>query len=237
MRRKPFVVAVGLMAVSLGAAGYGYAALTSTNNVYTGCLYGGVIRNIKIGTKPTSACVKGTTQVSWNQQGQPGTNGDDGTSVSSTSLASGDANCPYGGSSFTSSSGTTYACNGATPATQLTPGQTESGLFTGGGGASSWIAVTIAYPKPLAAAIADNHVVYVTDADSATHCPGTEHADPGYLCLYARGDDSNIYKTWPIVYSDDFFNSLGALGVMIFWHAGSSPGGGFVFGSWAVTAP
>ena len=34
-------------------------------------------------------------------------------SVTSTSLSSGNANCPSGGSSFTSSTGLTYACNGA----------------------------------------------------------------------------------------------------------------------------
>ena len=42
-----------------------------------------------------------------------GGKGDDGISVTSTPLGTGDANCPNGGSSFTSVSGTTFACNGA----------------------------------------------------------------------------------------------------------------------------
>jgi hypothetical protein len=109
MKWKQFVVAVGVVAISLGAGGYGYAALTSTNNAYTGCLRGGAISKIKIGIKPTSACTTGSTQVSWNQQGQPGTNG---TSITSTALAVGNSHCPHGGSSFTSASGTTYACSG-----------------------------------------------------------------------------------------------------------------------------
>jgi hypothetical protein len=107
----------------------------------------------------SASCAKGQTEVKWNQtgssvtssplsvgsancptggssfttlsgttfacngakgdKGDPGTNGTNGTngangvSVTSTSLSTGDANCPAGGSSFTSASGTTYACNGA----------------------------------------------------------------------------------------------------------------------------
>lgn len=37
------------------------------------------------------------------------------------SLAPGDGSCPYGGTSFTSVSGTTYACNGAPGATGIPP--------------------------------------------------------------------------------------------------------------------
>ena len=42
----------------------------------------------------------------------PGADGSPGVSVTSNNLAPGDPNCPHGGSSFTSASGTTYACNG-----------------------------------------------------------------------------------------------------------------------------
>jgi hypothetical protein len=45
--------------------------------------------------------------------GPPGTNGADGTSVQSTALGAGDANCPNGGSKFVAVTGTTYACNGS----------------------------------------------------------------------------------------------------------------------------
>jgi hypothetical protein len=44
--------------------------------------------------------------------GTPGTDGSNGVSVTSASLSAGDANCPNGGSKFTSVSGETYACNG-----------------------------------------------------------------------------------------------------------------------------
>jgi hypothetical protein len=46
--------------------------------------------------------------------GVNGKDGKDGVSVTSSALSTGNANCPTGGSSFTSASGTTYACNGAT---------------------------------------------------------------------------------------------------------------------------
>jgi hypothetical protein len=48
--------------------------------------------------------------------GSTGKIGPAGTSVTSTALAAGNGNCPDGGSSFTSASGTTYACNGTSVA-------------------------------------------------------------------------------------------------------------------------
>jgi len=42
--------------------------------------------------------------------GQNGANGKDGQSFTSTALSPGDPNCATGGFSFTSASGTTYAC-------------------------------------------------------------------------------------------------------------------------------
>src|SRR6266566_1954057 len=50
--------------------------------------------------------------------GRDGTNGTNGVSVTSTALPIGDPNCPNGGSSFASASGTMYACNGTTPAAE-----------------------------------------------------------------------------------------------------------------------
>jgi Collagen triple helix repeat (20 copies) len=87
-----------------------------------------------------TSCPKGTTAISWSQKGPQGptgpagpagpagpqgpkgdtgatgpagADGHDGQSVTSQALAAGDQNCPAGGSSFASASGTTYACNGA----------------------------------------------------------------------------------------------------------------------------
>ena len=55
--------------------------------------------------------------------GTNGTNGTNGVSVSSSSVAPGDANCPDGGSRFTSVSGSTFACNWAPGAAGGVAGQ------------------------------------------------------------------------------------------------------------------
>ena len=49
-------------------------------------------------------CQPGDIPISWNTSG---VNGQDGVSVTSQALASGDANCPNGGSKFTAVSGVT----------------------------------------------------------------------------------------------------------------------------------
>jgi hypothetical protein len=53
------------------------------------------------------------TNGSNGSNGTNGINGKDGVGVTAVALAPGDANCPTGGSAFTSASGITYACNGA----------------------------------------------------------------------------------------------------------------------------
>src|SRR5437879_373208 len=74
--------------------------------------------------------------------GRDGTNGTNGVSVTSTALPIGDPNCPNGGSSFASASGTTYGCNGATPAA-------EGWHMVGGNGEPSfagWTGTYLAQP-------------------------------------------------------------------------------------------
>ena len=65
--------------------------------------------------------------------GTNGTNGTNGVSVSSSSVAPGDANCPDGGSRFTSVSGSTFACNGAPGAAGGVAGQSGTSWFGTGG--------------------------------------------------------------------------------------------------------
>jgi hypothetical protein len=74
-RRRIFAVtAVAAIAVVV-ASGYGYAAVTATNNTYTGCLQGGAISNVAIGTAPTKPCPNNAVQISWNQTGPQGATG------------------------------------------------------------------------------------------------------------------------------------------------------------------
>jgi hypothetical protein len=108
-------------ALLLGGMAFGVteASASGPNLTYYGCLKKGKL--IQMGTVPPT-CKAPATQISWNSQGPQGlpgtngTNGTNGTSVSSSALSSGNSNCPSGGSSFLSASGTTYACNGATGA-------------------------------------------------------------------------------------------------------------------------
>jgi hypothetical protein len=95
--------------------------------------------------------------------------------------------------------------------------------------------VGITYPRPLAKAIPNGHVIDV-QGSTATHCPGIGKADPGYLCLY-NGDVSNedlnyIYSTGSFVHA----KGKPSYGVVLYWtlHA---PGAGYVGGTWTVTAP
>lgn len=74
-------------------------------------------------------CKRHDTALVWNKTGPQGAKGASGAqgvtgapgqSVTSSPLTTGNANCPNGGSSFLSASGTTYACNGANGATHVT---------------------------------------------------------------------------------------------------------------------
>jgi len=56
-------------------AGYGYAALTATGQTYTGCLSKGLLTSVAVGDAPLTACKKGETKISWNEEGQQGPQG------------------------------------------------------------------------------------------------------------------------------------------------------------------
>jgi hypothetical protein len=73
-RRLLAVGAAAAVAVAV-VSGYGYAAITATNNTYTGCLQGGAISNVAIGDNPTKTCPNNATKISWSQTGPPGANG------------------------------------------------------------------------------------------------------------------------------------------------------------------
>jgi hypothetical protein len=124
------MVAVGI-AFSAAAAGTAvYAGIPDAANIYYGCVLNGVgtVRLIDPSLSSSSLlshCISGKeTPITWNQQGpqgpaglpgangRDGANGKDGTSITSSSLATGDSNCPNGGVQFQSASGYAYACNG-----------------------------------------------------------------------------------------------------------------------------
>src|SRR5215471_3358521 len=77
-RRRMFAAGAVAVVVLAVAAGYGYAAITATNNVYTGCLQSGAISNLAIGTAPTKPCPNNSTQINWSQTGPTGPQGSTG---------------------------------------------------------------------------------------------------------------------------------------------------------------
>jgi hypothetical protein len=112
---------IGLLALFIALGGTSYAAISlPKNSVGTKQIKNGAVTKSKINNQAISA-LAGNTGPQGPQgnvgaqgpQGKPGTNGTNGTSVTSTALSGGNPNCANGGSSFTSASGTTYACNGA----------------------------------------------------------------------------------------------------------------------------
>jgi hypothetical protein len=124
LRRPSPALVVALIALFVALGGTTYAATSlPENSVGTAQIKNGAVTKEKI-AKNTRASLRGsrgargaTGQPGANgidgRNGSNGTNGANGTSVTSATLNAGDAHCPNGGSSFTSASGTTYACNGA----------------------------------------------------------------------------------------------------------------------------
>ena len=114
----------------------------------------------------------------------------------------------------------------------LPSGHSESGVFGGAGSVSSYyIGVSITYPRPLAAPIADKHIIDV-HGTSATHCPGAGRAAPGYLCFYNTIESS-------VNTNSDFYTTdsegMGKLGVVAYWDTNADSA--YIGGSWTVTAP
>jgi len=113
------VLVLGLLA----AAGVAYATIPDGGGVYTACKLNatGTIRLIDPSGPSSSLlshCTVLESQITWNQKGQPGDPGKDGSSPTVTQLQVGDSHCATGGgASITDAAGhVAYVCNGATGA-------------------------------------------------------------------------------------------------------------------------
>ena len=135
--------------------------------------------------------------------GANGSSGSNGVSVTSKEIKAGEAGCEKrGGAEFTSASGKTTACNGKegspwTAGGTLPAGSTETGTWgarfpriSEGGQKEVATPVSISFTIPLAAALSETQVHYVTLAEQATpsaECPGSAEdpkAAEGELCIY-----------------------------------------------------
>ena len=117
----------------------------------------------------------------------------------------------------------TLSVKSAAGLSTLPSGQSESGMFATAGNGEGNIGLTINYPRPLSAAIADAHIIDVRGV-SDTHCAGAGKADPGYLCLYNEDTDATTGTNF---YSNDgniFPVGQGKLGVVLYWSVGGNGG-------------
>jgi hypothetical protein len=118
--------------------------------------------------------------------------------------------------------------------TPLASGQTESGVFTAGGGSSTsgFLTVPFSFPQPLAVVLDSTHEIETVNP-STTHCPGSGHADSGYLCIY-RTTTSAVTPVH--VYNPETaLEGTSRFGAVLVYTISS--GGAFVYGTWSVTAP
>jgi hypothetical protein len=131
----------------------------------------------------------------------------------------------------------------AGPTTDISPPKlTQRGVFDlqGYGTSGSTVAGDISFPLALSAApIVDEQPNGQTDS----HCtgnPGAPTAAPGYLCIYERqdGNDRNTGDQGALFIEDPSLLHDGAapFGALMSYTL-TTTGTGYVFGSWAVTAP
>jgi hypothetical protein len=185
--------------------------------------------------------------------GAAGTNGTNGVSVNSAAASV--AECPNGGTKFTSASGTSKACNGEdgepwVPNTTLPEGATLTGIWGTYTNPTPEGAQTfpISFPIPLAN---PPKMVFVNPGEDKTAlgCPGVSgaditatpprsgipQADPGKLCIYADQMSNAVREGvyFSINGEPGFIEGAGELGTIlnIKCEAGCAASG-----TWAVTA-
>jgi hypothetical protein len=114
------VLVVVLVLGLLAAAGVAYATIPDAGGVYTACKLNatGTIRLIDPSGPSSSLlshCTALESQITWNQKGQPGAPGKDGSSPTVAQLPAGDTHCATGGgASIADAAGDiAYVCNGA----------------------------------------------------------------------------------------------------------------------------
>jgi hypothetical protein len=71
-RPRSLIVTVTALVLAIGAIGIGAASAQATGDTYTGCLKGGTLTKVAIGSQPVSPCSQSATEISWNEEGAPG---------------------------------------------------------------------------------------------------------------------------------------------------------------------
>jgi hypothetical protein len=163
-------------------------------------------------------CKKKESKISWGTEGPAGPAGKNG------------ANGTNGANGVNGKDG-----QNLTTQTPLASGQSESGFYATGSGSSTtgYTAEGITFAQPLAAALPAGRVVYNTAGTTSTHCPGFGHADPGYACMYElEASNLTFLLTRDFAFNE---NAADKYGFAVFFEV--KTGGGYIAGSWTVTAP
>jgi len=136
-----------------------------------------------------------------------------------------------------------YHLGGTLPSGMTEVGDWGFGSYQGADGGGGNGRPVMSFPVPLATGLDGDHTIYVSGA-SATHCPGTGHADPGYLCVY---EDNTLNANPPSsgnIFNPEQPNGPGgtgtngwAINLSPSFPAGVSEGQWLISGTYAVTAP
>ena len=101
-RPRSLIVTVFALVLAIGAIGIGVASAETTGDTFTGCLKGGTLTKVAIGSEPVSQCSSSSTEVSWNETGTPGVLGfytrslDISRSLNDEQQTNGNATCDTG---------------------------------------------------------------------------------------------------------------------------------------------
>jgi hypothetical protein len=224
LRRPSPALVVAFVALLVALGGTSYAAFTLPKNsvgskqlkknaVTTSKIKNGAVIASKI--NPNGLTVPNATHAS---------SADSATNASHASSAENASNAD--------SLGGVAAAQYDRPGALLQSGDTEHGVFAGGGGPNAFINIQIQFDPLLAANLDTAHTIRVTGS-SATHCPGTGQADPGYLCWYEKQSSNVAFSNFgdPVRATE----GANAEGMNVFY--ATTGNSAYVYGEWAFTAP
>jgi hypothetical protein len=243
-RPSPALV-IALVALAIALSG---TAVAATNALVSGdalikknSLSGNRLRNhtitgtqvnlAKLGKVPTAAKADTAGTATTATSAGSATNATNANHASTADTATNATNA----TTATNATNATHA-TAADGLSNLPSGQTESGAFSGGGGAatSGYFGFGITYTRPLATAIADDHIVDTNKNPDAAHCPGAGHAAAGYLCLYFQYH-FNVGTIYGYSTDSPYSSVSPSIGVGIY--APITGAGSYANGVWTVAAP
>jgi hypothetical protein len=241
LRPSPALV-ISLVALAIALSGTAVAATNvlvsgdslikpkslSGNRLKNHTVTGTQVNLAKLGKVPTAA--KADTATTATSAGSA-TNATNANHASSADTATNATNA----TTATNATNATHAAS-ADGLSNLPSGQTESGAFSGGGGAatSGYFGFGITYARPLATAIADNHIVDTNKNPDAAHCPSAGHAAAGYLCLYFQYHN-NVGALYGYSTDSPYSSISPSIGIGIY--APIMAANSYANGVWTVAAP